>query len=450
MGFLPRINLLSLVGRRLLGLWFYAQHSHESRFAILARIGQGGLLLLAVTVMVSHYPIEFQGLFFVFLSLGALFPLADFGLSYAVVQTGSHLKGIDDFGAGASFARKARIFGVVISLFSMLWIGLFGSTVIHVGIATAGDSIILVVVWWAFAAASSALQWANFELARIEGLRSSLAAWRARLLQEWLGGAALVGALVLNLGLWALVVQALVRFAVAIAVVLLSKDTESSVFNNVSSPSRFSWRLEVWPFQWRIGLSAVAGYLIFQAFNPILLIEQGPASAGRFGLSLSFMNMLLMVTTAWPLSRSARWTAWLSQGNRLLAQADFMSTLRASSVMSAIAGFVFFLCLALAMQLGVPFAQRSADLLTTALLLLLGFVHHLVACVAVLLRAQRQEPFLRVTVFGAFLNAVVVAVVSKHGELWAVAASALAVSFVGLAFTVWLYGCFQSEVRAHK
>ena len=69
---------------------------------------------------------------------------------------------------------------------------------------------------------------------------------------------------------------------------------------------------------------------------------------------------------------------------------------------------------------------------------------------AVLLRAQRQEPFLRVTVFGAFLNAVVVAVVSKHGELWAVAASALAVSFVGLAFTVWLYGCFQVEVRAHK
>jgi hypothetical protein len=162
------------------------------------------------------------------------------------------------------------------------------------------------------------------------------------------------------------------------------------------------------------------------------------------------MNMLLMVTTAWPLSRSARWTAWLSQGNRLLAQADFMSTLRASSVMSATAGFVFFLCLAIAMQLSIPFAQRSADLLTTALLLLLGFVHHLVACVAVLLRAQRQEPFLGVTVFGAFLNAVVVAVVSKHGELWAVAASSLAVSFIGLAFAVWLYCCFQSEVRAHK
>ena len=127
-----------------------------------------------------------------------------------------------------------------------------------------------------------------------------------------------------------------------------------------------------------------------------------------------------------------------------------MSTLRASSVMSATAGFVFFLCLAIAMQLGMPFAQRSADLLTTALLLLLGFVHHLVACVAVLLRAQRQEPFLRVTVFGAFLNAVVVAVVSKHGELWAVAASALAVSFVGLALAVWLYCCFQNEVRAHE
>src|ERR1035441_8019320 len=35
-----------------------------------------------------------------------------------------------------------------------------------------------------------------------------------------------------------------------------------------------SWRREIWPFQWRIAISWLCGYFIFQLFNPVLRSEE--------------------------------------------------------------------------------------------------------------------------------------------------------------------------------
>lgn len=35
---------------------------------------------------------------------------------------------------------------------------------------------------------------------------------------------------------------------------------------------RVSWKTEIWPLQWRIALSWLSGYFIFQLFTPILFI----------------------------------------------------------------------------------------------------------------------------------------------------------------------------------
>jgi hypothetical protein len=408
-------------------------------------MGQGALLLLAVAVMATRYTIELQGLFFVYLSLAVLFQLADLGLGYALVQIGSHLAAAGSAGLRTTFIRQARALGTGIALISLLWIGVGGAAVLHGGTTSSGHDDMLMKTWWALAIASATLQWANLELARLEGLHSAAAAWRTRLQQEWLGGAALVAALVMDAGLWSLTVQALARTAVAANALARYRIPATAHRVDAHSLESFSWRREVWPFQWRIGLSALAGYLIFQAYNPILLVQQGPASAGRFGFSLAIMNMLLMVTTAWPLSQSARWAGWLSQGKRREAQAAFMRTFRASSLLAAAAAVSTVFGLALVQHLGLPLAQRSADLLTTALLLLLGWVHHVVSCVAVLLRAQRQEPLLVISVLGALLNALVVFAAANFGQLWVVAAASLAVALAGLVFTGWLYRCFVAE-----
>src|ERR1035437_3767717 len=55
------------------------------------------------------------------------------------------------------------------------------------------------------------------------------------------------------------------------------------------------WWKEVWPFQWRIAVSWLSGYFIFQLFNPVLFRTRGPVEAGRMGMSLYLCTALLNV-----------------------------------------------------------------------------------------------------------------------------------------------------------
>ncbi len=44
-----------------------------------------------------------------------------------------------------------------------------------------------------------------------------------------------------------------------------------------------SWRREVWPFQWKIAVSWLCDYFIFQLFTPVLFAFRGPVEAGQDG-----------------------------------------------------------------------------------------------------------------------------------------------------------------------
>src|SRR5262249_1258679 len=82
--------------------------SPEVVLALLTR-GVQGLVLAAAAVCVVLYlsPAE-QGVFFVYMSLGTLVQLSDFGLSYATLQTASHLAGPDGERSFYAFRAKAH------------------------------------------------------------------------------------------------------------------------------------------------------------------------------------------------------------------------------------------------------------------------------------------------------------------------------------------------------
>jgi hypothetical protein len=39
-----------------------------------------------------------------------------------------------------------------------------------------------------------------------------------------------------------------------------------------------SWQNEIWPFQWRIAISWISGYFVYQTFNPFLFAFKGPVT----------------------------------------------------------------------------------------------------------------------------------------------------------------------------
>jgi len=66
-----------------------------------------------------------------------------------------------------------------------------------------------------------------------------------------------------------------------------------------------SWKREVWPFQWKIAVSWLCDYFIFQLFTPVLFAFRGPEEAGRMGLSMNIVTQLSAMMLAWMTTKAA-------------------------------------------------------------------------------------------------------------------------------------------------
>ena len=87
----------------------------------------------------------------------------------------------------------------------------------------------------------------------------------------------------------------------------------------------------------------------------------------------------------------------------------------------------------------MPLATRTAGTMSTAALLAAGVAHHIVQCFAALLRAERREPLLTVSVLGGLLNLAVVWIAAHQGSPHAIAFANLGCALIGVPLAVMYY-----------
>lgn len=56
---------------------------------------------------------------------------------------------------------------------------------------------------------------------------------------------------------------------------------------------------EIFPYQWRIALSWISGYFIFQLFNPVLFATEGAIVAGQMGMILHALIQYNLISLSW-------------------------------------------------------------------------------------------------------------------------------------------------------
>ena len=103
-----------------------------------------------------------------------------------------------------------------------------------------------------------------------------------------------------------------------------------------------SWWGEVWPMQWKIALSWISGYFIFQLFNPVLFHYHGPVVAGQMGMTLSASNALLATCMTWMTTKSPEFGKLIAQRNWKNLDQLFFHTMKQSVAlvfMGAFAGY---------------------------------------------------------------------------------------------------------------
>jgi len=218
-----------------------------------------------------------------------------------------------------------------------------------------------------------------------------------------LGGLLAWFALAMHLGLFAPAMTILGQVVAGGVWLYRRRGLLLGLWRHSSATHRIRWRSEVWPFQWRIAVSWICGYFIFQLFNPVLFAFKGAVAAGQMGMSLSIVGALTSVSIAWVNTKAAPFGSMIALKAYDQLDQAFFQALRQSVPVCAGGALLVWLG---SVYLNVShhrLAQRMLDPLSLGILLLATILNVTVVAESVYLRAHKQEVFLRSSIYGAIL-----------------------------------------------
>ena len=155
-----------------------------------------------------------------------------------------------------------------------------------------------------------------------------------------------------------------------------------------------SRRYEVWPYQWKIALSWISGYFLYQLFTPVVFSILGPAEAGKLGIALSTVGALSSVVSSWTISKAAQ-VATIYSSN---LTSDVRSTFYKMLISSISAAII--LCISAGTQFQIvhtnfPEMKDKLPDMSVLIILFTGVIlNQYVAVTAIFARATKREPFL--------------------------------------------------------
>lgn len=397
-----------------------------------------------------------QGYYYTFASLAALLMIMDTGLSIVLIQVASH-----EF-VGLVWGKS----GLIVGDTSLRFINLIRKSIRWYGVCAIlfllTYPIGLVFIWgksavsgsdwhlsWLILVLSTALNFTLLPvLTLVEGSGRVVESYIVRLLQSMVGACAVWVTLALGGGLYCVSMMAFAGVVVScIWLVTRYRELIRKVFVN-SGHTDFDWRSEVWPMQWRLGISWFCGYFLTQMHTPLLFRTQNPIVAGQMGLTMTVTNMLSMIALAWMTSRVPA----LGRAVRMRDWSNLDYIHRTGSVFSLLIfliGAVGFVVVRI-LLINTPYGVRFLPVEDTVLLIIAFFLSHVINLIAIYIRAHRSEPFVGYSIIMAVLTAsLAIYVAPKWGAFGIVNVLVGVNGLFGIPVSVWLWLKLRKEIHGY-
>ncbi len=391
-------------------------------FTVLAR-GWSSLAGLLTVFLIARFlsPAE-QGYYYLFYALVALQMIFELGFSVVVLQTASHECAHLAIAPNGAISGPARPHARLASILqkAVRWYGC-GALLLLVTLVPAGRyffrthapgqaSVAWVLPWSVVVLATVFTFQVDPIFSFLEGCGYVPEVARRRFGQAVAGSLLGWTALVTHHGLYAPGMIIGGQALVGMYAVWRRRGLLLPLLRMQVGDAHIGWRTEIWPFQWRVAVSWVCGYLSFQLFTPVLFksANWGPVVAGRMGMAISIAGALSAVSVAWMNTKAAPFGRLIALREfreldrvffRSLAQSTAISLLGSASVWL---GVVW-----LGLHHGKA-ADRVLAPLPFGLFLLAGVMNNVVFGMATYLRAHKQEKFMVNSILGAALVAPLV------------------------------------------
>lgn len=389
-------------------------------FTLLSRVWNVGAGLITLAVIAHFLSPELQGYYYTFNSLIALQIFAELGLNFAIVQFASHemahLTWQADGTVSGSPLAKRRLQSLM--QFALAWFGvaalLMIALLLPAGLyffntgntntvpnAAVGMPWVLLVILTAnnlFVSTASAILEGCGRVAQVAMLRLWQSLFAASML--WI---------VLSLGgsLYALTASSLMMALIGLAWLWLNYRVffKDLLAHRTPLPG-MCWRKEIWPFQWRIALSWMSGFFIFQIFNPLLFKTHGPIAAGQMGMTMQIFGAMNGAAMVWITTKVPIYGQLIATNQRKQLDALFLKGLIQSGIFLLTGIVTLWTILYYLNSIDSPYANRILPLNYFSILCFVSLANHIVFAEASFLRAHKEEPFLIISIGGGLLTLV--------------------------------------------
>ena len=408
--------------KRLIGL------DRAIAFTVVARFWAAVAGSVTVLLIARFLTPNEQGFYYTFYSLVALQIVFELGFSFVILQLAAHERASLIFMADGTVegnpiaqSRLASVLQKAVRWYSVAGL-LMTAVLIPAGFIffrthqTAGPHVAWRGPWCLLVVAAMLAFQIDPVFSFLEGCGFVTEVAHRRLSQAILGSFLAWTAMLTHHGLYSPAMVILGQVAVGLAFLFSSKHRWllKHLLIYPVGEHFVAWRREIWPFQWKIAVSWVCGYFIFQIFNPILFAYQGPVAAGQMGMSLNISTAIGSVALAWMNTKASPFGALVARGHFVELDKLFFRTLWQSTVLLVIGASVFFLLLLQGEHSFPRIANRVLPPWTFSLLLVNTIFGHVVFSEALYLRAHKQEPFLAPTIISAIIIGSLAFVLGKN------------------------------------
>ncbi len=386
-------------------------------FTVLGR-GWSSVAGIVTVLLIARFltPAE-QGYYYTFSSLVALQIIFELGFSFVILQLAAHERAHLTIQSSGSItgdqiahSRLASVLQKAVRWYSV------GAVLMALGLLPSGFyffhthrqpgvPVSWQLPWMAAVLAATVTFQIDPLFAFLEGCGQIHQVARMRLTQAIAGSLMAWTALILHHGLFA---PAMIIAGQAIAgmyFLYTRRRLLLPLLRHKTTVHIVSWTNEIWPFQWRIAISWLCGYFIFQLFNPVLFAYQGATVAGQMGMSLTVASALGSVALSWMNTKASPFGALVARREFATLDSLFFRTLWQSALLLAFSALVLLLGIALVTHRLPHLAARILPLPLFALLLATTFCNHVIFSEALYLRAHKREPFLPVSIAVGVLTA---------------------------------------------
>lgn len=400
------------------------------RAVVYTLAGRGwGLLSGVVTLLlvVRFLTPDEQGYYYTFASLLAMQIFFELGMSYVVMQFASHEMAHLSWSDGGTIEGDVQAKSRLRSLLLLVtkWYAATASLII----------VVLLPIGWVFFSANHSQSTVNWQaawiwlvlatavniffmpmLSLLEGCGRITEIVRLRMYQSVIGSIAAWALLMSGGGLLAMPAMST---GLALTVLIWLWRTKRTFLDNLFAHEAdtgigIKWKTEIWPMQWKIALSWLSGYFIFQLFTPVLFAYRGAVEAGQMGMSFSIANALMSIAMAWMSTKAPQFGTLVAKKDYVNLDHIFNATLSRSLAVMTVLGVALCIANYLLHTANVGFSSRLLDPLTFLLLMLATTLNYVTYAQSAYLRAHKQEPFLLISLISAGLIAALTFALGKE------------------------------------